>query len=392
MEIARSQRLIGSMGLRVAIDVRHIRDFGIGTYIRNLVHGLAAIDTETHYLLASAYRDVPEFAALPQNFELATFKRPRQRYWEHVSYPWFLRSLRANVVHMPLNEVPLLMPQPYVVTVHDMSNLLFGQASGLRENYHLFRFRRGLLRARGIIAVSDATQRDVEKLLGIPRGRIRLVYSAPDPRFFARDTGPDAELGREQQLERFQIQRPFVLYAGRIRPHKNVPKLIEAFAVVRNELENHPPYHDLRLVIIGDEISRHPEVRRAVVQTRSQHAVRFLGFLPFETLKIFYSSASVFAFPSLYEGFGLPPLEAMASGTPVLTSNVSSLPEVVGSAALVINPENVFDIARGIREILLDKDLREHLVSAGFQQAMRFNWRRTAEETLQVYRDVSGTG
>jgi glycosyltransferase involved in cell wall biosynthesis len=196
-------------------------------------------------------------------------------------------------------------------------------------------------------------------------------------------------MGKDRLLERYQINYPFILYAGRIRPHKNLPRLIEAFAVVRNELEQHPVYKDLRLIIIGDEISRHPEVRRAVVQTRNQQTVRFLGFVPFDTLKVFYSSAAAFVFPSLYEGFGLPPLEAMATGTPVITSSVSSLPEVVADAALVVNPENVFDIARGIREVLLDDSLRARLVAAGFARARRFNWNSTAEEVLKVYREAA---
>jgi glycosyltransferase involved in cell wall biosynthesis len=232
--------------------------------------------------------------------------------------------------------------------------------------------------------VSAATQRDVENL-GVPPDRVRQVYSAPDPRFLSAVTST----GQDQLLERYQIQCPFLLYAGRIRPHKNLPRLIEAFAVVRSELEQHPKYHELRLIIIGDEISKHPEVRRAMVQTRTEQVVRFLGFVPFETLKMFYSAAAAFVFPSLYEGFGLPPLEAMATGTPVITSSVSSLPEVVGDAAVVINPENVFDIARGIKEVLLDDILRAKLKTAGFQQVRKFSWERTAEQVLEVYRGVA---
>jgi glycosyltransferase involved in cell wall biosynthesis len=290
---------------------------------------------------------------------------------------------------MPVNTLPFFMPKPYVVTVHDMSSFLFGGKAGIREDMRLYGFRRGLLCADRVIAVSEATQHDVERLLGIPAARIRLVYSAPDPRFF--EITPDSNTEREIALllERYQIARPFILYAGRIRPHKNLPRLIEAFAVARAELEHHPVYRDLRLVIIGDEISRHPEVRRAVVQTRNQQSVRFLGFVPFETLRLFYLAASAFAFPSLYEGFGLPPLEAMAAGTPVITSSVSSLPEVVGDAAIMVNPENVFDIARGIRELVTDEDLRRRIIAAGYRQARRFHWARTAAATLEVYREAA---
>ena len=190
-------------------------------------------------------------------------------------------------------------------------------------------------------------------------------------------------------LERYSINYPFLLYAGRIRPHKNLPRLIEAFAVVRGELEQHPVYKDLRLIIIGDEISKHPEVRRSVIQSRVEDCVRFLGFVPFDTLRIFYSSASAFVFPSLYEGFGLPPLEAMATGTPVICSNVSSLPEVVGNAAMIVNPENVFDMARGIREVLTDEKLRQKLIAGGSERVKHFNWTQTAQQVLEIYQEVA---
>jgi glycosyltransferase involved in cell wall biosynthesis len=372
--------------LRIVIDVRHIKDFGIGTYIRNLVAALSGLDQHNKYLLSAFRRDIPEFGHLTPNFETVVYDEPEKHRWEDVTYPWFLKSLAPDLVHLPLNDVPLLMRNPYVVTIHDMSSFLFGAQTGIKENLRLYRFRRGLLRADRVIAVSTATRRDVENLLGIRPDRMRLVYSAPDPNFLKHQSEPAS---REKLRERFQIQYPFVLYAGRIRPHKNIPRLIEAFAVVRGELESHPVYKDLRLIIIGDEISRNPEVRRAVAQTRTQQFVRFLGFVPFETLKEFYSAASAFAFPSLYEGFGLPPLEAMATGIPVVTSSVSSLPEVVGDAAMIVNPENVFDIARGIREVLVDEGVRSRLIKSGFAQVRQFSWRRTAEQTLEVYREVA---
>ena len=256
------------------------------------------------------------------------------------------------------------MPTPYVVTVHDMSSLLYDEMPARRRRFRRYQFRRGLERAGRIIAVSNATRRDIEGLFGINAGKIRQIYNAPDPQFL--EAGPDPSDPEQQlTLERYQIRRPFLLYVGTIRPQKNIPRLVEAFAVLRAELEGHPTYGDLRLIIIGDEISRHPEVRRTVIQTRVEQAVRFLGFVPFDTLRTFYASAAAFVFPSLYEGFGLPPLEAMASGTPVVTSNVSSLPEVVGDSAVLVNPENVFEIARGIREALTSESLREALVAQG---------------------------
>ena len=225
----------------------------------------------------------------------------------------FLRRFSADLVHIPLNRVPLVLPRPYVVTIHDMASLLFERRSGVRMNVRRFRFRRGLQRADRVIAVSEATRRDVQKLLGIPADRVRVVYNAPDPEFFdhhpvadARLAGPDVHnLELQRILERYQIHYPFLLYAGNIRKQKNIPRLVEAFAVVREELANHPVYQDLHLIIIGDEISQHPAVRRAVIQGRVEDSVRFLGFVPFDTLRNFFEAAAAFVFPSLYEGFGL---------------------------------------------------------------------------------------
>jgi glycosyltransferase involved in cell wall biosynthesis len=386
------------MALRIVLDCRHIRDFGVGTYIRNLTRALGVVDTENEYILICFKADVPMLPALPGNFRSLIYQGRDTDPSEHLAYPLFLRKLGATLYHIPLAMVPLLMPKPYVVTVHDVSRLLFDQASGWRSDLRRFRFRRGLMRAASIISVSGATKGDLDSLLNIPLDRVQLIYNAPDPRFFehappadARAGGPDIVMHeRRRILERYQITYPFLLYAGTIRPQKNIPRLVEAFAVLRTELENHPYYRDLRLVIIGDDLSRHPAVRRAVAQTRLGNSVRFLGFVPFDTLRVFYEAAAVFVFPSLYEGFGLPPLEAMASGTPVVASNVSSLPEVIGAAAMTVNPENVFDIARGIREVLLDENLRSRLVREGLTQARRFSWERTAREVVKVYEDVGG--
>jgi len=373
------------MPLRIVLDARRVRDFGIGTYIRGLVNALAVLDQTNEYILVSLPADVDSFPSLPSNFRTSAYRQTDSYYLNHFAFPLFLRRLAPSLVHIPLNQVPLLMMEPYVVTIHDMASLLFETGSGLQMSTRRFVLRHGLLRARRIMAVSEATRRDVRDALGIPEDRIRLVYNAPNPDFFR-----PARADRARILERYQIDYPFLLYAGNIRPQKNIPRLVEAFAVAREHLAQHPVYHNLHLIIIGDEISRYPSVRRAVIQTRVEKAVRFLGFVPFDTLRIFFESAALFVFPSLYEGFGLPPLEAMAAGTPVVASNVSSLPEVVDDAALLVNPENVFEIARAIQDALLDKDLRAEMIAKGKVQAARFSWDRTAREVLEVYREVGG--
>jgi glycosyltransferase involved in cell wall biosynthesis len=375
--------LTTGMPLRIVMDVRHVRDFGIGTYIHGLLHALAGIDQSNEYRLVSLPQDERVFSELPANFKVIPYRRTDSYLVDHLTFPLFLRAMAPDVVHIPLNQVPLFMMEPYVVTIHDMASLLFETRSGMRMAARRFVLRRGLMRARRIMAVSEATRRDVRDALGIPEDRIRLVYNAPNPAFFL-----PAQADRASILERYQIDYPFLLYAGNIRPQKNIPRLVEAFAVARERLSRHPVYRDLHLIIIGDEISRYPSVRRAVIQTRVEKAVRFLGFVPFDALRIFFESAALFVFPSLYEGFGLPPLEAMATGTPVVASNVSSLPEVIGDAALLVNPENVFDIARAIQEALLDQDLRADLIDKGKKQAARYSWERTARDVLEVYGEV----
>jgi glycosyltransferase involved in cell wall biosynthesis len=386
------------MPTRIVVDVRRALDFGIGTYIRSLLHALAAIDRSDEYVLVALPNHKGDqagqtgegaFSALPPNFKTVTYRQTDSYALNHVAFPWFLHRLRPSLVHIPLNQVPLFMMEPYVVTIHDMSRLLFETGSGLRIETRRFLLRRGLLRAKRILAVSEATRRDVHDALGIPADRIRVVYNAPNPGFFL---PAQAGLARARILERYQIDYPFLLYAGNIRPQKNIRRVVEAFAVVREQLSRHPLYRDLHLIVIGDEISRYPSVRRAVIQSRVEKAVRFLGFVPFDALRVFFESAALFVFPSLYEGFGLPPLEAMAAGTPVVASNVSSLPEVLGDAALLVNPENVFEIAHAIQDALLDEDLRADLIAKGKLQAARYSWDRTARDVLEVYREVALEG
>jgi len=372
------------MPLRVVMDVRRVRDFGIGTYIRGLLHALAAADQSHEYVLASLPVDVTSFNDLPPNFRVVAYHKNDSHILDHLAFPLFVRPLAPDLVHIPLFQVPALMTVPYVVTIHDMASLLFDTRMGLRKATRRAMMRRGLERANSIMAVSEATRRDVRDTLGIPEDRIRLVYNAPNPEFFL-----PAKADRAHILERYQIHYPFLLYAGNIRPQKNIPRLVEAFALVREKLSHHPVLSDLHLIIIGDEISRYPSLRHAVIQTRVEKSVRFLGFVPFEALRIFFESAALFVFPSLYEGFGLPPLEAMATGTPVVASNVSSIAEVAGDAALLVNPENVFEIARAIQDALLDQDLRAELIEKGKKQAARYSWERTAREVLEVYTEVA---
>lgn len=374
------------MPLHIVIDARRVRDFGIGTYIRNITRALSALDGENQYTLVAHPNDVGELAGLGPNFRIADFAASDNGVKHNFFFPGFLKSLNASLYHIPLNSVAWQMPRPYVVTIHDMSSLLFPPRRDFRYSLHQQRYRRGVMRAARVITVSHATRRDLEAVLRIPEERLSTIYSAPDPAF---TTVRDDPAQQRQILDRYSISYPYILYAGTVRVHKNVPRLVEAFAVLRHKLENHPTYSNLRLVIIGDELSKNPAVRRAVAHSRIESSVRFLGFVPIETLRVFYCAADAFAFPTLYEGFGLAPLEAMACGAPVVASDLPSLVEAVGQAAELVSPDNVFDIERGLREVLLNSARCEWLKEAGRLQAQRFHWESTAQQVLAIYREVA---
>ncbi len=371
--------------MRIAIDIRRARDYGLGTYIRNIVNQLARLDHVSEYLLIGERRHIEEFDPLPDNFELLEYRHEPGTFRTHLHLPWILRQRHIDVLHMPWFYAPVVVPARLIITVHDLSDVLAPPAGTTSappvQTGRLFFARRALLRADHIFAVSQSSKRDLTRTFGIPEHKISVVYNAVDERFLSEPLPSDGE----RILERHAVTSPFVLYAGNIRPQKNLPRLIEAFAVAKAELRGIPEFEHLKLLVIGEALTRHADLRRAVVRSRVQEDVRFLGFVPRSVLRVFYAHARAFLFPSLYEGFGLPPLEAMAHGTPVLTSNVSSLPEVFGDAALLVNPENVFDIARGIRQILTEEVLRETLTRCGYECVRRYSWARTAELVLGAY-------
>jgi glycosyltransferase involved in cell wall biosynthesis len=241
--------------------------------------------------------------------------------------------------------------------------------------------------AKHVLAVSRSTKDDLINIFELPESKISVVHNALDERFAFSHTTEE----RKHVLERYQLKEPFVLYSGKIRPHKNLHRLIEAFAVLKSELMEDERYRNLKLIIIGDELSKHQYLRLTVIRSGAQQDVRFFGFVPYPILRVFYQSAALFAFPSLYEGFGLPPLEAMANRTPVVASNTSSLPEVLGDAGILVNPENVFDIARGMKLILSDDVLRQKLVQKGIEQVAKFSWKLAAQNVLNTY-DLVASG
>jgi glycosyltransferase involved in cell wall biosynthesis len=375
--------------VKIAIDIRRMTEFGVGTYIRNVVRTLGRLDHENEYVLLGPPQKVQEIDSLPANFYTVPLLAPDRSVKGYREFRTALQGLDCDLVHIPnLFSVPRGLPCPYVMTVHDMIEHMSRsrQKTGFWRSLHFQLTKRVLRGAARIFAVSNFTRNEIEKLFDIPSDRVEVIYNAIDERFLH---GHASAADRELIANRYQVTYPFLLYAGRISPHKNVVRMIEAFSALKTELERDQAYPNLKLIIIGDDLSGNPDLRRTVVRSGVQNDVRFLGFVPIEVLRIFYDEAKVFVFPSLYEGFGLPPLEAMAHGTPVVTSNVSSLPEVVGNAAVLVNPENVFEIMRALHCVLMDRALRDRMKARGYTQATKFSWETSVRRILESYREVA---
>ena len=370
--------------MRVAIDARKLHDYGIGTYVRNLVHELARRDDDAEYVLLCAPADVETLQALGPRFKPVVERSGNYSVREQFGIPLTLARTRVDLFHAPHYVVPPLTTRRFVVTIHDCIHLRFPQYLPNRAALYYARTMMTIAarRAQRILTVSEASKGDILHYLDVPAAKVEVIYNALDAQLADPPTPEEVDRVRE----RFQLNSPFVLYTGNIKPHKNLDRLIEAFSLVRRS-----GLEDIKLLIIGDEISKYPNLRRLVHRFQLHQHVRFLGFVPDNTLAVLYQLASVFVFPSLYEGFGLPPLEAMAAGTPVITSNVSSLPEVVGDAALLIDPMNASAIADAIGRVLGDTSLRAELIRRGRERVKRFSWERSAARVFEVYSELCRT-
>lgn len=369
--------------MRIAIDARKLHDFGIGTYIRNLLRQLALLDTDTEYVVLTRSTDLGIASQLGPNFQARADRSRPYSLAEQVSIPISLRRARADLFHSPHYVLPPLSRGRAIVTIHDCIHLRFPQYLPNRAAYYYartFMWSAGR-QADRILTVSEASKRDIVDMLGVSEDKITVIYNAIEEGFWR--PPPEDEVKRIR--ERFQLDRPFLLYVGNVKPHKNLERLIDAFHRVRQGGT------DLTLLIIGDQITRYTTLRQAVHRHQLHKYVRFLGYVPEQTLSILYRLATAFVFPSLYEGFGLPPLEAMASGTPVVTSNVSSLPEVVGDAAVLVDPYDPDSIAEAIERVVSDTTLRASMVERGYVRAREFSWERSVRRIRDIYAEVIGT-
>ncbi len=284
-----------------------------------------------------------------------------------------------DVVHLPnqnFARFAYFRKNPYVVTVHDLIRFYFGfDPETLAERIWLKLDIRGVKRASHLIATSQNTKDDLIKYMKIPENKISLIYN-----------GIDRSIFKPYDVRLRLLDKPYILYVGSERPRKNLGGLYQAFAILKKE------FPDLKLLKVGP-VGRHEKYRRNSEKQLKRLGIRrdvaFIDYVSEQDLASYYCSAELLAYPSLYEGFGLPPLEAMSCGCPVVTSNVSSLPEVVGEAGIMVDPRDIAGLAQAMRRVLTDSKLRNGMVRRGLEQAKKFSWEKTAEQTQETYNKVA---
>jgi glycosyltransferase involved in cell wall biosynthesis len=377
---------------RIGVNVSFLTQplTGSGQYTTGLLAGLAEVDQENSYLMFDQTPNpftirniqVPKTPGsqylAPLEPRFATRENLRKVWFEQVGLPRDAAAQHCDLLHYPYFAAPLRSRVPVVTTIHDVIPLVLPAYRGsARVRAYMYLVSRAVRRARLVLTDSEAAKRDIVATLGLPAERVRVIHLAVSPGHRPLDDGTLAAVRKK-----YQLPDQFVFYLGGLDARKNVERLILAW----EKLTDIPHL----LVIAGDayrEGPLYPPLRRLVRERRLQRRVAFVGPVPDDGATLM-AAATAFVFPSTYEGFGIPPLEAMACGTPVACSNASSLPEVVGDAALTFDPLSVDAIAASLRQLLTDEDLRHNLRARGRERAAQFSWEKTARETLSAYRDA----
>jgi glycosyltransferase involved in cell wall biosynthesis len=353
------------------------RSAGVHQYILHLLRHLGGVEDSVRVtaLLGAEALEPPTDLDLVRSHRDTSSPSARV-LWEQLAQPHVLRQTEADLVHGPVFVGPLIAPCPVVTTIHDLSFIRFPHLFRPANRLYLsIMTRLSARRARRLIAVSEHAASESVDLLGVPRDKVTVVYHGVDAAFRPL---PAAEVAAFR--ERRGLPERFLLFVGTLEPRKNLRRLIKAFARIHDGRD--------RLALVGGKGWLYDDLFADVEELGLGEAVLFPGYVPKEELPLWYNAATAFVYPSLYEGFGMPVTEAQACGTPVLTSNTSSLPEAAGEEALLVDPHDVESIAAGLKRLLDDADLRKQLREHGLVHARTFNWTRTARETIEVYRQA----
>jgi len=373
--------------MRIGINARYLqsRQTGIRNYLLNLLLKLKEIDSGNEYVLFfGSDKPVPE-VVLDAGFEydipkMSTGTQALKFLWTHFYLPCAIKRKKIDLFHESSFIAPMFKKCPTVVTVHDVAYLYIPFCYTYRTRLYFEVLLTGSIRKSNVvIAVSESVKKDIVNNFSVSPDKIKVIYEGVDEMF--RPIDDIVETEREKKI--CGIKGDFILVVSGVTPRKNLIRLIRAFKLLRDGKKT-----NAQLVIVGEKAWWSEEIFREAESCGDEDDIIFCGYLPDKDLICLYNSAKVFVHPSLYEGFGLPILEAMACGCPVVASNVSSIPEICGGAALLVDPENVEGLADAVHRVMNDEFLRKSLIEKGIKRARKFSWKKTAEETLAVYSAV----
>jgi len=381
---------VHSGGKRIGIDTR-LATYrrGIGNFTYHLVSMFARLGASDQFILYTSSLSATGLPPLPSNFLLRPIKWPSYPLWEQIGLPIASKCDGVHLLHCPANTGPVLTPSKVklVVTIHDVIYLL--PRNFLPDSPSIYqrlgRLYRCLIvpiiarKADAIITVSHCSRRDILRFLDVSPERVHVVYEAPGDHF--RKLPDEREVTRVRT--RYGIRGPFILALGGVDPRKNTTRILESFSKFKTRSRS-----NYQLVIVGLPEAARRQFGHMASRMRVAEDVIMTDFVPENDLVALYNGADLFVYPSLYEGFGLPVLEAMACGTPVITSTSGSLPEVAGESAVFVDPNDTEALVNAIEQVLTDRDLRQRLVEQGLRHVSKFSWERAAREVLKIYHKV----
>jgi alpha-1,3-rhamnosyl/mannosyltransferase len=362
----------------IGLDTRNLHDIGVGTYVRQLVHALARVDNENRYMLLARAQDRDVFDGLPDNFQMVYETAPVYSIREITSLSWRLVRLRADLYHSTHYVTPAVLHAPMVVTVHDVLHLFYPDflPSRFAFLYAQRMIHRTLSRADRIITLTQGSRADLIQNFDVDSRKVQVVYNGiPEP--FRTRLAPE-------ELERWRrdlgLQGQYILFVGNPNPRKNLDTVVQAYARARQLAS-----FDAPLVCIGDRAGSEFKIRQRAANLGVSGQVRLLGRVAPEALPAIYQGATLFLYPTLYEGSALPVVEAMASGVPVITSNTAALKEAAEGFTHLVDPLDIEGMAKAIAHCMSDPEHRAALARLGSRRAEDFRWGQTARKTLEIY-------
>jgi len=374
--------------MKIGIDCRLYSPnyTGIGRYVYEMVKHLIELDQTNRYVLFFNQKEFDSFQVPNERWEKRLVNIPHYSFAEQWKFYRVLEDEKLDLMHFPHFNAPILYRRPFVVTIHDLTlhyypykeySPKWSLKKGLQILFYRFLVGQIVRNSRQIIAVSENTKRDILKEYSLPAGKITTIYEGVPDHFQKSD---QEQISAVRQ--KFQISKPYLLYTGVWRSHKNLLNLLKAFKILIDQGQN------IQLVFTGKKDPIYPEIPRLIQELRLEGRVVLTGFVSDAELIDLMSGAEVYIFPSLYEGFGLPPLEAMQLGVPVACSNTSSLPEVCGDAAVFFDPRNPEEMAEKIGILLKNPELQQEFIKKGEQNLKRFSWKRMTAQILDIYNKV----